>query len=271
MRRIVRSARRLTRILALAARLSQLGPGFGSKAKIVYVTILLGARRIVRRPGERWHTLRLRVADTEPEIAVSDYGELEVMRDILLDEDYALGELSSPRLILDVGANIGLAALYFRARYPDAEIVAVEPDPDTFAKLERNVGADPRARVVNVAASDEAGEIVLYRPPGYSIASSLKRSEPGNGYARVRAEPLDRLCEELGVSHIDLLKLDVEGAELEVLRGFSRLAEVPVVIGEAHPLLLGDRTEELFELLGGFDVRRLSETEDAISFLATRR
>ena len=272
MRLILRRARRVGDVLVLAARLSGLGPGARSQAKIFGVTVRLGARRILRRPGTRWRTVRLRVADTEPEVVVSDYGELQVMRDILLDEDYALPDMPAPKLILDVGANIGLAALYFRAQYPDAEIVTIEPDPDTFAKLEQNVGGDARIRAVNAAAAGERGEVLLFRPSGYSIASSLKRSgSDGDVYARVRAETLDGLCDELGVSHIDLVKLDVEGAELEALRGFSRLEGVRVLIGEAHPELLGDDLDAFFGLLGGFEVRRLSESDDAISFLALAR
>lgn len=262
----------MTRVVALAARLTRLGPGPPSKTKIFYTTVLLGARRILGRPSQRWRTLRLRVAGTRTQVVVSDYGELEVMRDILLDQDYSLGDVPSPGVIVDVGANIGLAALYFRAQYPGAEIVAIEPDPETFAKLEQNVGGDPRIRPVNAAVAAEPGELVLFRPPGYSIASSLKRGgADGGASARVRAETLDGLCAELGLTRIDLVKLDVEGAELDALRGFSRLEDVPVIIGEAHPELLGDDLDAFFGLLEAFEVRRLSESPDAISFLALAR
>lgn len=261
----------MAQVIALGARLARLGPGAGAKGRLFYVTVLLGARRILKKPGQDWHELRLRLGSTEPTVAVSDYGELEVMRDILLDEEYGVEEIPAPDVILDVGANIGLAALYFRARFPDAEIVAVEPDPQTFAKLERNVGGDPRIRAVNAAAAGESGELVLFQPAGYSIASSLKRSGDAehDSHVRVRAETLDNLCAELGLDRIGLVKLDVEGAELEAMRGFGRRDAVAVMIGEAHPELLGDQIDEFFSLLSGFEVRRLSESHDAISFLAT--
>lgn len=260
----------MAQVIALGARLASLGPSPGAKGKLFYVTVLLGARRILKKPGQRWHELRLRLGNTEPVIAVSDYGELEVMRDILLDQDYGVEDIPPPNVILDVGANIGLAALYFRSRFPDAEIVAVEPDPQTFAKLERNVGHDPRIRPVNAAAAGESGELVLFQPAGYSIASSLKRSGEAehDSQVRVRAETLDNLCAELGLDRIGLMKLDVEGAELDALRGFGRRNDVAVLIGEAHPELLGDQTDEFFSLLTGFEVQRLSETHDAISFVA---
>jgi FkbM family methyltransferase len=200
---------------------------------------------------------------------VSDYGELEVMRDILLDDEYDLPESFAPAVILDVGANIGLAALRFRASYPDAAIVAIEPDPESFAKLEHNVGGDRRIHLVKAAAAGRRGELPLFRPAGYSIGSSLKSGGTHAGeHARVRAETLDGLCAEFGLSQIDLVKLDVEGAELDVLRGFSRRDQVRVIIGEAHPHLLGGGLDEFFELLAAFEVSRLSESDNAIAFLA---
>ena len=222
-------------MFALGLRLASLGSGTG-RAKIFSVTAFFGLRRILRRHGTRLISIRVQIDGTPRAIVVSDYGELEVMRDIFLDEDYSVEGLPVPKTILDVGANIGLAALYFRACYPDAQIIAVEPDPTTFFKLTRNVGGDGRVLLVNAAASDHDGEVVLFQPAAYSIASSVKRSEGAASEVRVRATTLDALCDEMRLSRIDMLKLDVEGAEVEALEGFARLSEVQRVLAGEQPV-----------------------------------
>ena len=120
------------------------------------------------------------------------------MRDIVLDEEYAVPGID-PETILDLGANIGIASAWFRGRYPAARIVAVEPDPDTFAKLERNLGGDDAVTLVQAAVAGESGEVDLFRPDGYSIASSVSdaRAE-GGSRTRVRACTIDELCAEHG-------------------------------------------------------------------------
>lgn len=259
-------------VALLARRLVRLGAGWRARAKIVIATLVLGARRLLSRPGERPWTLRLRIGGRAQPIAVSDYGELMVIRDILLDEEYALPADAAPQVILDVGANVGVSVLSFRARYPDARIVAVEPDPRSFERLARNVGPDPRVDLVHAAAAGEPGEVTLFRTPGFSIAASLTgRGEGEATPVAVRARTLDEICDELGVDRIDVLKLDVEGAELEALRGFSRLEEVGYVLGEAHPHLIDGRIAELFERLREFHVRVLFASDDSLVFSAVAR
>lgn len=259
-------------VALLAARLVRLGSGWPARPKIVAATLVLGMRRLLGRPGERPWTLRLRIGDRAQSITVCDYGELMVIRDVLLDEEYALPADAAPEVILDVGANIGVSVLFFRARYPDARIVAVEPDRRSFERLARNVGPDPRVDLVHAAAASEAGEVTLFRTPGFSIAASLtRRGDDEATPVAVHARTLDDICDELGADRIDVLKLDVEGAELEALRGFSRLEEVGYVLGEAHPTLIDGRVAELFERLKGFHVRVVSANDDSLVFGAVAR
>ena len=269
--KVKRRAVRLRGVLSVARRLSALGTGPLARVRIFTTAVALGLRWILRRPSGRLHRLRVSAPGGPRTLVVSDYGELQVMRDIVLDEEYAV-EGAEPRTVLDLGANIGLASAWFRERYPDARVIAVEPDPATFSKLERNLGGDDGVTLVNLAVSSTSGEVALFRPAGYSVGSSLRASGGSQaGAARIRACTLDELWAELGLEGLDLLKLDVEGAELDVLDGFSHLGSVRAIVGEAHPPLLDGRVEELFERLEAFDVDRVSESPESISFTARRR
>jgi FkbM family methyltransferase len=199
---------------------------------------------------------------------VSDYGELQVMRDIVLDEEYAVKGIE-PETILDLGANVGIASAWFRARYPAARIVAVEADPDTFAKLEHSLAHDESVTLVNAAVAARSGEVTLFRAQGYSVASSLAQPEGQDvSPVSVRACTIDELCAEHGLERLDLLKLDVEGAEIDALEGLSEPERVGVMIGEVHPLLLDGGPDRFFAQLDAFDVDRLSESVDSIAFVA---
>jgi FkbM family methyltransferase len=262
----------VTGVITLARRVSSLGAGPAARVKLFVVALALGARWILRRPSSRLWTLELDWFGNRRMFVVSDYGELQVMRDIVLEQEYAL-PVADPRTILDLGANIGLASAWFRAHYPAARIVAVEPDPDTFAKLERNLGGDEAITLVQAAVGRESGELELYRPAGYSIASSVSGSHADGGSStRVRACTIDELCAEHGLEGLDLLKLDVEGAELDAIEGFGRLDSAGTIIGEVHRRqLLEQGVETFFERLGAFDVERLAESPETIGFIARRR
>jgi FkbM family methyltransferase len=260
--------RRVSGVLTLARRLSSLGATPLARVKLYAVALSLGARWILRRPSNRLWELDLNWFGRRRKFVVSDYGELQVMRDIVLDEEYALPDIA-PETILDLGANIGLASAWFLAHYPAARIVAVEPDPDTFAKLERNLGADDAVTLVQVAVGRESGELELFRPAGYSVASSVSEVHADAGSSvRVRACTIDELLAEHGLGQLDLLKLDVEGAELEALDGCSRLDNVGTIIGEVHRQLLEGDIDTFFERLSAFEVERISESPEAIAFIA---
>ena len=77
-----------------------------------------------------------------------------------------------PRVVVDLGSNIGLSILFFRLRFPDAEIYGVEPDPTAFDLLQRNVGGLGGVTVRQAAVGDHGGAATFWSAPG-AVASSL--------------------------------------------------------------------------------------------------
>jgi FkbM family methyltransferase len=141
--------------------------------------------------------------------------------------------------VIDVGANIGYNAIHAARRAgPYGRVVAVEPAADNLEVLRENVAATGLANIVvaPVACGKVAGTRDLFVRGAQSAVNSLF---PDSCYARVtdvvpvNVVPLDDL-----VVNADVVKIDVEGAELDVLEGMPRLLQKPpALIVEWHPLL----------------------------------
>jgi FkbM family methyltransferase len=170
---------------------------------------------------------------------------------------FVLGSLAfetthaAPR-ILDCGANVGLASLFYKRRYPAARITAFEADPTIAALLAHNLRANGAADVEVVAAAvwTETGEI-SFQADG-ADAGAVASSGDGRSVGTVRV-PAIRLADRLVGERIDLLKLDIEGAEVAVLIDCaSALQNVNAILLEVHEFDPNRRTcPELLQLLGG--------------------
>ncbi len=136
-----------------------------------------------------------------------------------------------PYCIFDVGANAGqyLKLVCDTFALSDFSVHCFEPGRWTFEQLEKNAPRGGDVTLNNVALGKENGELTLYYDARGSGLASLTKRELGHyGIAfdqseTVAVETLDRYCQEKGIGRIDLLKLDVEGHELDVLRGAAEL------------------------------------------------
>jgi FkbM family methyltransferase len=169
-------------------------------------------------------------------------GELRVLR-------------SLPRgsLVLDVGANVGG---YTRAALAGGHVVhSFEPSPVAFAELER-AGRSACLHPYGLGDIDE--EVELFSPePGSGMASVYLRRHPRHEWTpqgKVRVRRLDDVALEEGIEKVDLLKLDVEGHELAVLRG-------------ATQLLAGGRVERIQFEFGGTNIDARTYLRDFVEAL----
>lgn len=141
-------------------------------------------------------------------------------------------------VIFDIGAHVGESIDFFRRIFPGALLYSFEPDPDSFAKLKSF--ADDKTFCFNIALSDKTGQVDFFRnriahtnsllPVNINSEDSIYLQKVRLGQETweldrfnkkiiVNAKRLDEFCAEQGVEHIDLLKIDVQGAETKVLRG----------------------------------------------------
>ena len=176
-----------------------------------------------------------------------------VLNEVFVRQEYAVPVSPPPRTIVDVGGNVGYAALFFAARFPDATVHTIEPDPENYARLERNTKRVARIRPANCALGDTRGSLRFFRSVHSGMSSSLV-PRPGAIATEVTGTTLDDFLAERGIATVDLLKFDVEGAELRLFRGSRSLSAIRAIVGEVHEDLQGVSLEEFLALLPDFSI-----------------
>jgi FkbM family methyltransferase len=128
------------------------------------------------------------------------------------------------RTIFDVGGNFGQTALRFVSAFPGSTIYSFEPVPTSFERLVKSVKAYPRVKPVNVAIGDVEGKVAMNVTPAAGC-NSIKQVLNATESICVNVETIDGFCIKNSILEIDLLKIDVEGYELQVLKGAQRLLD----------------------------------------------
>lgn len=162
--------------------------------------------------------------------------------------------ISAADYIADVGANTGIYALSAQALRPRAKILAVEPSPRVFAKLQRNIALNGfPILAVECAASDHEGTAVLHDFPGpHQYSASLEPGMQGTVEIEVRTATLDTLFAVHGFDRIDAIKMDIETHEPRAIRGMLAMIERsrPTMLIE---ILSSEIERHVREALGGLD------------------
>ncbi|WP_420468418.1 FkbM family methyltransferase [Panacagrimonas sp.] len=129
------------------------------------------------------------------------------------------------RCIFDVGANIGQSTDRFRRACPEAIIHAFEPIGQSYAALYSRFATDNFVRCENLALGAKAAGTGLMRASGTSTDNHLlnEAPRPGLPVEMVQMTSGEAYCERHGIEQIDFLKIDAEGHDMEVLRGFLKL------------------------------------------------
>lgn len=139
--------------------------------------------------------------------------------------------------ILDVGSNIGASALYFKARYPDALIACIEPDRENFCYLTRNLSQVPGVIFLNMAVSDKCSVRSLENTQGGAAGRRLAEGPvtSGDTISQVATSSIPKILSLLGWSSVDLVKIDIEGGEIEALANSAEWASsINNVVIETH-------------------------------------
>jgi FkbM family methyltransferase len=188
--------------------------------------------------------------------------------------------------IFDVGAHIGQTTGEFRRRFPNAQIFSFEPFPESFERLQANSKTDQGIHVFNYGLADQTGTFPFQSNLSSATNSLLTTDNMGfktwgeglletNQVVQADFKTIDLVLKDLNIRKINILKLDVQGAEYRVVKGgaealrdgvvdyiFSEIITQPTYIGQK-------RLDEALSVFynAGFDLHNifeLSSTSDGV-------
>lgn len=220
--------------------------------------------RAGRAEGQRLLTLTSRQAE-HPMVFRTRTTDIESFWQVFLQHELApVDDLRDVRLIIDCGSNAGYSAVYFLNRFPGCTVVAVEPEPSTFAVLSRNLAPyEGRYRALNCAVWSRPAQLTFDSASrgaghwGVQVREATE-GEPGD----VRALDIPTILRESGHERISLLKVDIEGAEAVVFADAPWLERVDnIAIELHHDTPYGDASAVFERAIAGqgYEVTHLAE------------
>jgi FkbM family methyltransferase len=191
--------------------------------------------------------------------------DLHTYGKIFAEEEYLLSPRETPKTIIDAGANIGLASIYFANKFQEATIIAIEPEESNFLLLKANTAPYRRIIPIQAALWCDNGSINLVNPGnggewgkwGFQT-QKLAEKNANKVCHQVQAVTVESIMRDHGMNFIDILKIDIEGAEKEVFTDASSwIDKVGVIIIELHEGLKTGCNRSFYNATNDFQVEWL--------------
>jgi FkbM family methyltransferase len=181
--------------------------------------------------------------------------DFDVFREILLYSEMGFPVAEPPQRVLDAGANIGLSTLAFVQRFPEAEVIAIEPEAGNFELLTRNLASYPNVTCVHGALWTRPGVVFIDNEDAANWSFTVSDRQPSvlDPTHSIRAYTVNELMQLQDWDSIDLLKMDIEGAEKDIFDGDgSWLDKVKILVVETHDRLRPGTRRSVYRATDGF-------------------
>ena len=171
--------------------------------------------------------------------------DMSLIYEILLKSqnkaEYFFPKQINPKVILDIGGNIGITSIFLAKVFPNASIYTFEPLKENFELLKKNIQNYPNIKAFNVGLGSKNGSFKVYfsdDPENFGGASLYSDGEGNDSesYSECEVKNISDFLDELNIESADLIKIDTEGAEFEILSSLNDqfLKNTSWITGELH-------------------------------------
>lgn len=192
--------------------------------------------------------------------------------EIFCSRSYEINYGLMPEVIIDCGANVGYASVFFKTKYPEATIIAIEPELSNFKMLQQNTKQCQNVHLLNCGVWNRATNLEIVDTGEGNWAFETKEVEYENEKT-VKAISINDIMERFNLQKIDILKIDIEGAEKEMFeKNFENwLPFTNIIIIEFHDRIRKGSSKSFFKALINYDFSLKRKGENLIFFIENHK
>jgi len=198
-------------------------------------------------------------------IARKNTTDMAIFSQIFFYREYKLKLDFRPQLIIDAGANVGYASLWFHLKYPRAEIIAIEPHHDNLKILKQNLEGIKQVKIIPKGLWPFNTKLKIL--PGSSGECGYETQEAFDDMKEnIETITIKEILKLSNKKQIDILKIDIEGAEQELFnRGYKDwLGQVKVLIIELHDQLRPNASKNFYQAINNYSWKKYTQGENLI-------
>lgn len=183
--------------------------------------------------------------------------DVSVLSQVFVIDEYEMEFHKYPQVIVDAGANIGLTSVFYANKYPEARILAIEPESSNYEILKKNIAPYSKITAVQAGLWKDNMNLDVVDPGlgkfGFQTVGHCQLDRPENTES-VPGVTIDKLMADYELEHIDILKIDIEGAEKEVFENaLPWISRVGVIEVEMHDKLKTGCSRAVYGATKDFD------------------
>ena len=187
---------------------------------------------------------------------------------VIWRDEYNVDFEFEPQIIFDLGANIGLAAIYFKNRFPVSKIFCVEPEDSNYELLRTNMERYNDVFCIKSGIWNKSTNLVIDNPSAKKYEFTVREVSYSNAFT-IKARSIKDIMEEYGIEKIDIVKIDIEGSEKELF--FDNydywMPRTRVIIIELHDRIRRGSSASFFKALINYNFSIKQQGEYLYCFL----
>jgi FkbM family methyltransferase len=191
--------------------------------------------------------------------------DITVFDKIFIQREYDIPvQIEDPKIIIDGGANIGFATVFFANKYPKARIIAVEPEESNYQLLLQNTQSYHNVTAIRAAIWKDKTPLNFTNTQHGNMAFQVRETDSASG--SIPAVTLLDLLELAGSESIDILKLDIECAEKDIFEADCKpwLDKVKVILIELHDWIRAGNSTAFYRAICQYEFRQFLNGENVI-------